>query len=51
VTGFEGVNVVQILCTLECKWNILVKIVPGMGLRGIKGSGGRNEFKHDIFDV
>jgi hypothetical protein len=37
VTGFERVNVGQILCSPECKWNVLVEIVPGMGLGGDEG--------------
>jgi hypothetical protein len=51
VTGFKRVNVVQILCTPEYKWNVLDEIVPGMGLGGMKGSGRRNEIKHDIVDI
>jgi hypothetical protein len=30
---------------------ISVETIPGGGRRGVKESGGRGEFKHDIFDL
>jgi hypothetical protein len=39
----------HILCTHECKWEMIpVETIPGIGRGEIKENGGGSEFKYDI---
>jgi hypothetical protein len=50
--GCKTVNLVQILCTHECKQkNTPAETISQTGGEGIKDNGGGSEFKYDIFDI
>jgi hypothetical protein len=50
--GYGRVNMVQTLCTHECKWKTryLLKLFQEWG-RGTKENCGEGELKYDIFDI